>query len=238
MGTVVFVTSRADMAWSGEEEEEQGPLTREEERKRKVQESKNTKKKKKATRENRHRYLGFNERLEAVQVDVLRRTGRDEGRSTASLLDEELREENGSHFEQQIGKWGELNLTDDFTAFLNQVTPLVGSLPLLLHNKNGVVEAIISHLSKEESKAIKPLCACLSALARDLRHEMYPFFKQLVVPCLVGLLQTTDAEQLEDVFSCFAYIFKFLLRYVVDDFFDLFDSLFPVLSNRFWYIRR
>jgi len=201
------------------------------------QEVRASKKSKKPVRDNRHRYLSFTERLAEVKVDVLKRTGLDAAR-TGSLLDEGFDEDYSSHFEQQMAKWGELNLTAHFTAFLRDVGQRAASLALLLHNKEEIVDALCRHLAVPESKAVRPLCACLAALARDLRTEAYPFFRPKLVPALLQLLESRDTEQLEEAFSCLAYLFKFLVKFVVDDFAETFALLLPALRHRQWFIRK
>ena len=168
---------------------------------------------------------------------MLRRTGHDSKRGITSLLDEGFDDDFGSHFEAQLSKWGELNLTTDFTGFLRDVQGSIGSLALVLHNKDVLVDALLQRLTRG-SLAIKPLCACMAALARDLRQEFYPYLQPRVLPVLFQLLDVQDAEQLEDVFSCIAFLFKFLLRFVIDDFTPIFDLMFPLLGHKHWYIRK
>ncbi len=71
----------------------------------------------------------------------------------------------------------------------------------VLHNKSSITQKIVKHLGVPNSKGIKPLCSCLSAFARDLGQEVYPSFQTEMLPALLKLLDTKDAEQLEDVFS-------------------------------------
>ena len=227
-----------ERAWDDDDLPDYGPVTQGEHRKAEVAKFKNTKKSKQLVKQNRHRWQSFNERLDGVQVDVLRRTGRDSQRGNKSLLDEGFDEDFGSHFEAQVAKWAELNLTADFTEFLHVVQQYVGSLALVLHNKDAILEALLARLAQPKCLAIKPLCGCLAALARDLRQEFYPFLQPRVLPVLLGLLDTQDADLLEDVFSCIAFLFKFLLRFVVDDFAATFTLLFPALRHKQWYIRK
>ena len=215
-----------------------GPVTQLEHRKAEVAKFKSAKPPKRLVKQNRHRWQSFNERLEGVKVDVLRRTGRDSERGNRSLLDEEFDEDFGSHFEAQLAKRGELNLTGDFSGFLREVQDKVGSLALVLHNKEAILEALLARLAVKGSLAIEPLCACLAALARDLRQEFYPFLLPRVLPVLLAILDVQSAEVLEDVFSCLAFLFKFLLRFVIDDFNAIFDVMFPVLRHKHWYIRK
>ena len=110
-----------ERAWDDDDLPDYGPVTQGEHRKAEVAKFKNTKKSKQLVKQNRHRWQSFNERLDGVQVDVLRRTGRDSQRGNKSLLDEGFDEDFGSHFEAQVAKWAELNLTADFTEFLHVV---------------------------------------------------------------------------------------------------------------------
>jgi len=215
-----------------------GPVTQLDHRKAEVAKFKSSKKPKRQVKQNRHRWQSFNERLDNVQVDVLRRTGRDSERGNISLLDEAFDEEFGSHFEAQVAKWGELNLTADYTGFLRDVQDKFGSLALVLHNKEVLIGALLVRLAIKDNLAMKPLCACLAALARDLRQEFYPFLQLRVLPVMIKLLDVQDADQLEDVFSCMAFLFKFLLRFVIQDFVQVYDLLFPILRHKQWYIRK
>jgi hypothetical protein len=75
-------------------------------------------------------------------------------------------------------------------------------------------------------------------MARDLRQEIYPYFRPKIMPTLLRLLDTKDTDQLEEAFSCFAYLFKFLLKFVLQDFTLIFDDLIQTLGDRMWYIRQ
>lgn len=52
------------------------------------------------------------------------------------------------------------------------------------------MHVIVKHLAVPESKAIRPICACLSALARDLGQEAYPYFQTSILPALLKLLDS------------------------------------------------
>ncbi len=82
----------------------------------------------------------------------------------------------------------------------------------------------MKHLGVPSSKAIKPLCSCLSAFARDLGQEVYPSFQTDILPALLRLLDTKDAEQLEDVFSvrsiCVWSVWVYMYVFWCTHFFD------------------
>ena len=52
------------------------------------------------------------------------------------------------------------------------------------------------------------------ALVKDLRHELYPYFPQILKE-LIHLLKFKNPEILEATFTCLAYIFKYLFREMV-----------------------
>lgn len=68
------------------------------------------------------------------------------------------------------------------------------------------------------------------AVAKDLRKDFYPYYKDFV-EVLIVLLNTKDVEQLEWTFTCLAYLFKFLWRPLVKDITLVFNTLHPLLSR-------
>lgn len=68
------------------------------------------------------------------------------------------------------------------------------------------------------------------ALAQDLRQEFYPFFPELLVKIL-NLLNTKDSDKLEWAFTCLAYLFKYLWRFLIRNLNVVFDQLLPLLSS-------
>lgn len=56
----------------------------------------------------------------------------------------------------------------------------------------------------------------VSALAKDLRREFYPYFTSYL-PVLIELLLNKDPDQIEWTFTCLANLFKFLMKYLKDD---------------------
>lgn len=69
------------------------------------------------------------------------------------------------------------------------------------------------------------------ALANDLRQEFYPYFPSVYL-ILIDLLDVKETEQLEWIFQCLAYLFKFLWRCVLENFSTVFQSLLPLLSKK------
>jgi DMSO/TMAO reductase YedYZ heme-binding membrane subunit len=59
-------------------------------------------------------------------------------------------------------------------------------------------------------------CSLLSNLARDLRQEFYPFYPR-ILSVLAELFDPRHPAQLEQVFGCLGYLFKFLQKQMLAD---------------------
>ena len=68
------------------------------------------------------------------------------------------------------------------------------------------------------------------ALAQDLGQEFYPYYAQFM-QTLIKLLNVKDNDQLEWTFTCLAYLFKFLWRYLVKNVEIVFTDLLPLLDD-------
>jgi hypothetical protein len=76
--------------------------------------------------------------------------------------------------------------------------PLAATMPLLVHNQRRVLDALLDALRAEAASPV-PMSATsflglLTALARDLRGELYPRFSD-IVGVVVGLVSATQVSQ-------------------------------------------
>lgn len=74
------------------------------------------------------------------------------------------------------------------------------------------------------------------ALARDLRKEFYPYFVRStegksILPTLINLLNSQEADQLEWTLICLAHLFKILKPYAKKDIFGVLNALIPLLDD-------
>jgi U3 small nucleolar RNA-associated protein 20 len=58
-------------------------------------------------------------------------------------------------------------------------------------------------------------------LARDLQDNFYEFFKDYF-ETLISLLDPSEPELLEDIFTAFSYFFKFCQRHLTNDLMKVF----------------
>jgi U3 small nucleolar RNA-associated protein 20 len=66
-------------------------------------------------------------------------------------------EETQTYFQLRLDSWRDRNLTLDFKDFVSEIQPYIGSLPLILLNKETIVNVLIKHLKVPESLALEPL---------------------------------------------------------------------------------
>ena len=135
-----------------------------------------------------------------------------------------------------LEKWAELNCTGPFKAFNKELSPMVLSVPLMLHKRAELFGALSRHLAAAPSMSLKPMLEVTAAIAADLRQEFYTEFPALL-GTLTGLLSPGDVEMLEDVFSTLCYLFKYLLRQLLADLPAAFDAYRPLLAHERAHVR-
>ncbi|KAK7865447.1 hypothetical protein R5R35_002325 [Gryllus longicercus] len=168
---------------------------------------------------NTFRFQPFSERISHLDVDVFHRIGH---------KNEEYDEEE-TFLYQAIRKWNVLNLSEGYEELRKELPP-VQTLPMLLHGRDLVIDVILKHLAKRNPLSLETILDLLSALIKDLRYEVYSSYG-VILQRLCELLSTKNADELEWTFTCLAYMFKYLWRYIVRDVDTVFDSLVPLFSD-------
>ncbi|PSN56059.1 hypothetical protein C0J52_11812, partial [Blattella germanica] len=161
----------------------------------------------------------FSERIANIDIDVFHRIGHKN----------EIDEGSGTYFHKALWKWSDLNLTESFDTFKKEL-PATHTLPQLLQKKDEVVAVLIKYIKLQNPLSLQPILELVVALAQDLRQEFYSYYSEFVQH-LIALLNSKDSEQLEWTFTCLAYIFKFLWRYLVKDVEIVFTGLLPLLDD-------
>ena len=185
----------------------------------------------KVTESTRKRFVfqNFAQRVAAVNIDVHHRltSGEPAAWSDGAVQPASL---------EALDRWDELNCTSHYKAFRREIGPMTLSLPLILHRRRAIFDALRRHLASAPSIALKPMLEVVAALALDLRHEFYPEFPDLL-RSLADLLRPDDVEQLEDIFSTLCYIFKYLLRQLLDDLTGAFGVYSRLLAHEREHVR-
>ncbi|XP_058842187.1 small subunit processome component 20 homolog [Acipenser ruthenus] len=176
--------------------------------------------------ENTFRFLTFSERLANVNIDVIHRIDR-----TGSYS-----EEVETYVFEGLTKWRDLNLTEHFVTFFKEVFNKCQSFNQLVFHQSTIVESLKTHLQVKGSLAYQPLLDLVVLLARDLQTDFYPHFREFFV-IITSLLETQDTEQLEWVFTCLSYLYKYLWRLMVKDISEIYSLYSTLLAHTREHIR-
>ncbi|XP_054655986.1 small subunit processome component 20 homolog [Dunckerocampus dactyliophorus] len=177
--------------------------------------------------ENTYRFLTFAERLSNVNIDVIHRIDR-----TGSYA-----EEVETYFFEGLTKWRDLNLTENFTTFLKEVSNKSQSFNMLVFHQKFIVESLKTHLAVKSSLAYEPLLDLVVQLARDLQTDFYPHFPDFFT-LITSMLDTKDTEVLEWAFTCLSYLYKYLWRLMVKDMVNIYSLYSTLLEHKKEHIRR
>ncbi|XP_065514435.1 small subunit processome component 20 homolog isoform X1 [Caloenas nicobarica] len=175
---------------------------------------------------NTHRFLTFSERLSNVNIDIIHRIDR-----TGSYA-----EEVETYFFEGLRKWRELNLTQHFVQFYNEVANKCQSFNQLVYYQSAIVQSLKTHLQVKGSLAYQPLLDLVVQLARDLQADFYPHFYDFFL-AITKLLDTQDTELLEWAFTSLSYLYKYLWRLMVKDIHNIYSLYSTLLAHHKLHIR-
>ena len=133
------------------------------------------------------------------------------------------------------------NRTLDFKRVFVDVEPLAYSHALVVLNKRQLVMKLLKHLkplpggaqpgvafATSDSVVKCKVLDLIVALVKDLRHDIYQEFVELIMPAAIAVVDVQNVALLDSVFTLFSFSFKFLLKPIRDDinnFFEVFQEL-------------
>lgn len=143
-----------------------------------------------------------------------------------------------SHFLSTLEHWREVNLSKTFQELVAIVEPLSLTLPLLIHHKDVIFQALDESISLNDHLSLGASLELLSQLCHDLGEDFLPFYKRsLEIFCAISLEQK-DPESLQMIFNTMAYLFKYLSRFLSKDLSLTIKTLLPLLTVNKDYITR
>ncbi|KAK0946947.1 U3 snoRNP protein [Friedmanniomyces endolithicus] len=171
------------------------------------------------------RFQGFAERIANLKIDPIRRRRGIEG-------DEELTTDTATYLGRSLSEWRDLNLSTTFTLFIKDAAPYCDSLPMVLHNQDTIMDLLVAYIGKSDTLAMEPLLSLLAHFAHDLgkRFEENHFHRAVSTVAAVAA-KHEDPAVVEWSFTCLAWLFKYLSRYLVKDLRPLYDLLAPYLGK-------
>lgn len=172
----------------------------------------------------KHRFESFNQRIAKLNIDPIRR-----GRPI-DLENNDLAP-TSSYLQAGLEKWKDLNLSEDFTKFVQEVVPLCHSLPQILHHQQDILVILVNHIEKRDSMSLEPLLDLLGRFAHDLGIRFESYFLNAVTLVASVASTHTDIQVIEWSFTCLAWLFKYLSRLLVSDLRPLFHIMAPLLGR-------
>ncbi len=179
---------------------------------------------KQSTTTNNHRFEPFSKRIARLKIDPVHRVQRNE---TA----QEDTTPSKSHFGDSLTYWAELNLSENFTHFVQKVKPLSESLPQILHHADSIFALLLRHIGEKDSVSSEPLLSLLAHFAHDLGARFEKYFEEAVRLVLSVAATHEASEAIEWSFSCLAWMLKYLSRLLVPDLRPLLTILAPYFGR-------
>jgi U3 small nucleolar RNA-associated protein 20 len=180
--------------------------------------------KKQSTTTNTHRFEPFSKRMARLRIDPVHQVQRNNTVQEATQLSK-------THFGQALNHWAELNLSENFTQFVQKVKPLSESLPQILHHADSIFSLLLRYIGQKELVSSEPLLSLLAHFAHDLGARFERYFAE-AVELVLSVAATHDAsEVIEWSFSCLAWMLKFLSRLLVPDLRPLLTIITPYLGR-------
>ncbi|MCJ1338728.1 U3 snoRNP protein [Bachmanniomyces sp. S44760] len=174
--------------------------------------------------ERKHRFESFNQRISKLKIEPVRRTRR------RDVDDDELGQ-NDSYFKSGLLYWKDINLSENFSAFVLEVEPKCNSLPQIIHHHGMLADTLVRYIEKRDNHSLEPLLGLVSHLAHDMGFKFEVHFRDLVTLVTSLAAKHPDIEVIEWSFSCLAWLFKYLSRLLVPDLRPLFDIMAPLLGK-------
>jgi hypothetical protein len=78
----------------------------------------------------------------------------------------------------------------------------------------------------------------LVAFVKDLRSEIYPEFMEQILPTLVSILDMQNLKLLDGVFSLLSFCFKYLLKPIKEDIFNVYSVYSELLKHKNRFVRK
>lgn len=169
----------------------------------------------------KYRFESFNQRVAKLNIDPLRRSHDFDDGSDDTI----------SYLQAGLVKWKDMNMSENFTNFVREMTPLCDTLAHILHYNKDIMKLLATYIGKEDSLSLEPLLDLLGRFAHDLGVRFEAHFATAVT--LVGSLASShnDIEVVEWSFTCLAWLFKYLSRLLVPDLRPLFQIMAPLLGK-------
>lgn len=165
-----------------------------------------------------HRWQPFSQRIANLRIDPIRR-------KRAQVDSEALSEDTDTYFGRSLLEWRDLNLSETFVNFANQVAPLCDNLPSVLYNEEKIMDLLVEYIAKADALAMEALLSLLSRFAHDMDTRFEKHFARAVSTVASVAAKHQDPAVVEWSFTCLAWLFKYLSRLLTPDLRPVYDLM-------------
>ncbi|KAL8805327.1 MAG: hypothetical protein Q9200_005466 [Gallowayella weberi] len=147
--------------------------------------------------------------------------------------DTEINEDDptASYFRTDLDRWKDLNLSEHFSNFVREITPLCDSLPQVVHHHAQIADILTNYIGKGDAQSLEPLLSLLASFAHDLASIFEVHFSDAVTLVVSLAAKHPEVEVIEWSFNCLAWLFKYLSRLLVPDLRPLLRIMSPFLGK-------
>ncbi|KAL8599182.1 hypothetical protein ACOMHN_007898 [Nucella lapillus] len=180
---------------------------------------------------NTYRFQNFTERMKLMHIDVVHQIRK--------KVDEND-EEDASYFGTALAKWVDLNCTQNFDDFKEDMQQCACNTYVeLVYHAESIIVILKKHLSVPNTLALEPLLDLLVQMGRDLGPDFYQHFQEVFeVLILVLNASAKDPDAIEKIFTTMAYLYKFLRKYLIKNIYTVYGYFSSLLTHGKEYIRR
>lgn len=169
----------------------------------------------------RYAFLSFREMVDAIKIEPSKKLNRKAFDDTET-----------SHFLASFERWSEINRSAVFTDFVENVEPIIQSLPQILHYKSKIYQELRNQIKKHDHLSLQPLLELLTQFCHDLGPDFMEFYDEAVKTIVELSLGQNDSNTLEWEFNCLAYMFKYLSRYLSQDLIPTLQLIEPLFTTK------
>ncbi|MES1911804.1 MAG: hypothetical protein MHM6MM_004180 [Cercozoa sp. M6MM] len=173
----------------------------------------------------RFRFQSFSDRVAAIDVGVARLRSRRSELTKEALIKEGIASSDVTTFGLELRRILQLDKTVSFGKVAKPLLPLTHTLPLVLHHKQLIVQALLQHLqaarpSDDRARDVADTSATLHCLeltgilTKELRDEMLPYLDECAAAAM-ALVDPRCPELVEAALQCIGMLLKFLQRHLM-----------------------
>ncbi|RKF57869.1 U3 small nucleolar RNA-associated protein 20 [Erysiphe neolycopersici] len=172
-----------------------------------------------------HRWESFSSKISKLNsLDPIRRIRRYD-------LETEDLSTTISYLRTGLDKWAELNMSEGFTTFYRELTPMCDSLPQIIHFESEIMSKFISSIEKQEKESLEPLLELITDFAHDLGHLFERHYPKVLEMIISIVERPQDVSIIEMCFKSLTFIFKYLSKLLVSDLRPTYDLVAPILGK-------